>query len=318
MKAATNTPPLLDWLSLLSDLARVRLLRLLQAEELSVGELARAVQLPQSTVSRHLKALLDQGWIVKRSEGTASLYRVSIADLHPAAGELWTLTTSQMADTPTFDDDDARLGEVIAERRMDSRSFFGTKSGEWDDLRQELFGDQFTQEALLGLLPTGTVVADLGCGTGNASQFLAPLVSRVIAIDREPAMLEAARKRLDAFTNVEFRQGELTALPLKDSEVNAAVVFLVLHHLDAPEAVVKEVARALAPGGLALIVDMVVHDRTSYRHSMGHVHLGFAERDLQQWATNAGLENVRFRRLRPNTAAKGPGLFLATMRKRPA
>ena len=78
MKASTDTPPLLDWLSMLSDLARLRLLRLLEREELSVGELARAVQFPQSTVSRHLKVLLDHGWIVKRSEGTASLYRSAV------------------------------------------------------------------------------------------------------------------------------------------------------------------------------------------------------------------------------------------------
>jgi ArsR family transcriptional regulator len=140
-------------------------------------------------------------------------------------------------------------------------------------------------------------------------------VERVIAVDREPAMLDAARRRLDGFQNIEFRRGDLTALPIEDGELDAALVFLVLHHLREPGAAVRDISRALRRGGILLIVDMVPHDREGYRHTMGHKHLGFAAGEVSQWAGVAGLRDVRYRRLHPNTETAGPGLFVATMRK---
>ncbi len=217
--------------------------------------------------------------------------------------------------TPTTEEDDHRLAEVLAERITDSRSFFGKVAGEWDYLRQELFGAGFTAEALLCLLDADAVVADLGCGTGNASELIAPLVRRVIAVDREQAMLDAARRRLSGCGNIEFRLGELTALPLEDGEVDVTMVFLVMHHLETPVAAVREMARVLRPGGRALIVDMVSHDRESFRFQMGHEHLGFDEAAVRGWADGAGLEPSVWRRLRSDTNAKGPGLFAAVLRK---
>ncbi|MCZ6834509.1 MAG: metalloregulator ArsR/SmtB family transcription factor [Planctomycetota bacterium] len=315
MKSSEDSPPLLSWLSTLSDLARLRMLRLLEQQELSVGELARAMQLPQSTVSRHLKNLSDGVWITKRSEGTASLYRMAPDRISREAMELWTLTKQQLGSPPALEEDDARLDEVLAQRRTDSKSFFGRLGSEWDQLRRELFGDQFTLEALLSLLPGDSIVADLGCGTGNAAEFLAPQVMKVVAIDREPAMLEAAKKRLVKLKNVEFRLGELDALPLEDDSIDITLLLLVLHHIDDPVAVINEVARTLRPGGMALIVDMIAHDRESYRHTMGHVHLGFKESTVKSWVRKAGLRMNRFQRLRPDTRGKGPGLFVATMMK---
>jgi ArsR family transcriptional regulator len=128
-------------------------------------------------------------------------------------------------------------------------------------------------------------------------------------------MLEAARRRLADFRNVEFRQGDLLRLPLEDAEVDAAVVLLVLHHLPEPADVVREVARALKPGGVLLTVDMVAHDREIYRHTMGHQHLGFSEDEVRRWAGEAGLAGVEYRRLRPDPDGKGPWLFAATMSK---
>lgn len=315
MKPGTDSPELLNWLATLSDMARLRILRLLEREEMSVGELARALQLPQSTVSRHLKTLLDGGWIARRIEGTASLYWLAAEQLSDDALELWSLTKRQLGSTPTLEDDDARLAEVLAQRRQDSKSFFGRVGSEWDLLRRQLFGDQFTLEALLSLLPRNAVIADLGCGTGNAAEFLAPHVRTVIAVDREPAMLSAAKKRLAEFENVDFRRGELDDLPLDDESIDIALVLLVLHHIDDPAAVVKEIARVLKPNGMVMIVDMTAHDRDSYRHTMGHVHLGFEQKTVEDWARNAGLDEVNYRRLRPATEGKGPGLFVATMRK---
>ena len=307
-------PPLLDRLTALTDLARLRMLRLLEGAELSVGELAKAVQLPQSTVSRQLKLLHDGGWIVRRTEGTASLYRLAEQSLDAEARDLWHLVRGQLSASPTLEEDDRRLAEVLAERRTDSKAFFGRIGGEWDALRRELFGEAFTTEAMLSLVGRDWTVADLGCGTGNAAEHLAPALRRVIAVDREPAMLEAARKRLASLDNIEFRQGDLMGtLPIDDGEIDAAIVFLVMVYLPDPQHAVGEIARILRPGGLAMIVDMVAHDRETLRHTMGHVHLGFDANQVVGWAAAAGLADVRYRRLRPDTQAKGPGLFVAIM-----
>ncbi|MBL9141723.1 MAG: metalloregulator ArsR/SmtB family transcription factor [Phycisphaerae bacterium] len=308
----------LSWLGSLGDLARLRLLRLLQSDELGVGELARALQLPQSTVSRHLKPLFEQGWVVKRTEGTQSLYRLVPEQLPADMRALWQLSLDHLGTSHTFDEDDARLAEVLALRRVDSRTFFGRIGGDWDDLRRQLFGEAFGADALLALLPPNAVVADLGCGTGDASVRLAPFVERIIAIDREPSMLAAAKRRLAQFKNIEFRQGDIFQLPLKPGEVNLVVMMLVLHHLDGPERALEGVARALSADGRALVVDMVSHDRSSYQHTMGHRHLGFSESDLRGLAKQAGLRLVRYTRLRPDTEGKGPGLFSALLMAAPA
>jgi ArsR family transcriptional regulator len=308
-------PGLLKSLACLGDMARLRLLRLVAQEELSVGELARVLQLPQSTVSRHLKVLYESGWIARRSEGTASLYRMDSGALSDGARALWDVVRGQLGTSPTLSEDDHRLAEVLAERRTDSKAFFGRIVDEWDRLRQELFGKAFDCEALLSFLNPQWVVADLGCGTGSAAELLAPVVRKVIAADREPHMLEAARRRLDRFDNVEFLHEDVTDLSIGDEQLHAVIVSLVMVSVVEPQAAVREIARTLRPGGLLMIVDTVPHDRESYKHTMGHLHLGFDEQQLRQWAAAAGLSAVRYRRLRPDTSAKGPGLFVATMRK---
>lgn len=307
------TPPLVGRLAALGDMARLRLLRLLDREELSVGEVARALQLPQSTVSRHLKLLLEADFIVRRSEGTASFYRVRPSSVDDPAARMWSLASEQLETSVTTEEDDHRLAEVLASRTTDSRSFFGRVGQEWDHLRKQLFGDGFSAPALLGLLDPDLVVADLGCGTGNASLMLAPVVKRVIAVDRERSMLDAARAHLAELDNVEFRAGDLLGLPIGDGEVDAAVTLLVLHHLDDPGAAIREMKRVVRPGGALLLVDMVGHDRESYRHSMGHRHLGFAPSAIESMADEAGLAVRSLRRLRPAPESKGPGLFAAVL-----
>jgi ArsR family transcriptional regulator len=309
---------LLIRLAALGDPARLRMLRLLEREELSVGELARSLQLPQSTVSRHLKTLHESDWLTKRTEGTASLYRLSLAGLDEPARELWRVASAQIESSPTLREDDERLEAVLLERQQtDAAAFFGRVGGEWDDVRRELFGDGFTPAGLLGLIPADWTVADLGCGTGDAARHLAPLVRHVMAVDREPAMLEAARRRLAEWSNVSYHAGELTALPIDDAALDAAILSLVLHHIESPADTCREVARCLRPGGCLVIVDMLEHDREAYRHRMGHVHMGFGEATVQGWAKAAGLTLRRFRHLPRDTESKGPGLFAADL-MRPA
>ena len=321
MKNPSKDRTVAERLADLGERVRLRLLRVLEREELSVGEVASVVQLPQSTVSRHLKVLGDGQWLVKRTEGTATLYRLLLDDLAPGARALWVTIREQMgradeggtsAESLELAEDDRRLVAVVADRRMDSQAFFGRVAGEWDDLRTNLFGSRFTHDALLALLPREWKVADLGCGTGNASELLAPLVQHVFAVDQSMPMLKAARKRLAAHDNISFVCGTMEQLPLETGAVDAAVSVLVFHHVSDPLAALREVKRVLRPGGTAMICDMIEHNRAVYQHTMGHRWLGFSEDRIVSLMQEAGLRDPRFRVLPSDSDARGPGLFSCT------
>ncbi|HBS28418.1 MAG TPA: ArsR family transcriptional regulator [Phycisphaerales bacterium] len=311
MKRSATTSPLTERLAALSEVVRLRVCRLLERHELSVGEVASVVQLPQSTVSRHLKVLAEAGWAQKRAEGTATLYRLAPDDLEAPHRALWLAIREQVERDFGSEDDLRRVAAVLAERRTDSLSFFGRVAGEWDKVRTELFGEDFTARALLALLPPDWEVADLGCGTGNASELLAPRVRRVIAVDQSGPMLEAARKRLEGVRNVRFEAGALESLPLESGSVDACVCALVLHHVAEPLAAVREMRRILRPGGAALIVDMFAHERVEYRHTMGHAHLGFEPGAMTGLLEEAGFVCARVAPLECGIGARGPGLFVA-------
>lgn len=312
MKRVARSIPVAEMLAVLSDPLRLRLLRVLERQELSVGELARVVQLPQSTVSRHLKVLSDGGWLTSRSEGTSTRYHMVLDELDAAGRDVWTTVREHLDDAPEHADDLRRLQMVLADRRTDTKSFFGRVAGEWDAVRNALFGHEFMPPALLNLLLRNWVVADLGCGTGNAAEFLAPCVREVIAVDQSRPMLDAAAKRLERFRNVKFVEGDLEHLPLHSASVDATVAVLVLHHVDDPQAAMSEMRRVLKPGGVCLVVDMVEHDRAEYRQTMGHRWLGFSERQLNEWAQRAGLSSARVTHVQTDADAKGPGLFAFT------
>jgi ArsR family transcriptional regulator len=310
-----RAPAIHDHLASLADTTRSRILQLLDRHELTVSELCGIMQLPQSTVSRHLKALADSGWIAARTEGTSHLYTMTRDDLHPAARRLWLLVREQVAPSPAAAQDQRRLHAALAERRTKSQEFFSSSAGQWDRLRDELFGARFHLAALAALAEPDWVVGDLGCGTGQVSASIAPFVAGVIAVDASAAMLQAAKKRLQGFDNIDLRRGELEALPIDDARVDAATLMLVLHHVPEPERALAEVARVLKPGGRAVIVDMLPHDRESYRQQMGHVWLGFSDDHVRRILSESGLEDVRIVALPPDARSKGPELFVATARK---
>ena len=161
-----------------------------------MSELCGIVQLPQSTVSRHLKALADSGWVAARAEGTSNLYTMTRDDLDPSARRLWLLVREQVGSSPAAAQDQRRLQAALAERRTKSQEFFSSSAGQWDRVRDDLFGDRFHLAALAALADATWTVGDLGCGTGQVSAALAPFVARVIAVDASAAMLQAAKKRL--------------------------------------------------------------------------------------------------------------------------
>src|SRR5437763_9472703 len=187
-KVLESPTALMRWMGALADQTRLRLLRLLERHELGVAEMCDVLQLPQSTVSRHLKVLADEGWVRSRSQGTTNLYRMDLDGAEAAARRLWTLAREQTDGWATLAQDQLRLGQVLAQRPP-ADDFFSGAAGRWDKLREELYGRAFTDEAFVGLLPGTWTVADLACGTGTAASALAPHVRRVIAIDQSQAML---------------------------------------------------------------------------------------------------------------------------------
>jgi SAM-dependent methyltransferase len=310
-----NLPPVHTRIGALADGTRTRLLALLSRHELSVNELCAAVRLPQSTVSRHLKVLADDGWVATRAEGPSRYYR--LARLDAPARRLWQVVRESVAESAEAGEDAARAVQLLADRRTRSQEFFSAAASEWEGLRAELFGAQAGLPGLLGLVPPEWTVADLGSGTGVVTAELAPHVSRVIAVDESRAMLAAARRRLGSAANVEFRAGSLESLPVAEGELDAAVMSLVLHYIVEPQQVLKETARALRPGGRLVVIDMMAHGRTELREQMGHVWQGFAEDQLRGWLAAAGYGSVRWHALPPATTARGPLLFVCSGTRQP-
>jgi ArsR family transcriptional regulator len=310
-----TAPAIHDHLASLADTTRSRLLLLLDRHELTVSELCGIMQLPQSTVSRHLKALADGGWVAARVDGTSHLYTMTRDELDAPARRLWSLVRDQVGPTPAGSQDQRRLHATLADRRTKSQEFFSSSAGQWDRLRDDLYGERFHLGALAAFAQGEWVLGDLGCGTGETSAALAPFVRHVIAVDASAQMLQAARKRLQSFDNVEMRRGDLEALPIDDARLDAATLMLVLHYVPEPRRAMSEAARVLKPGGRLLLVDMLPHDRDGYRQQMGHVWLGFPEDKVVRLFEDAGFEKVRVVPLVPDARAKGPGLFVATGEK---
>jgi len=308
---AAGPSVLVGCLETLADPTRLRLLRLLERHELGVAALCDVLQLPQSTVSRHLKVLSDQGWVGGRSRGTTRLYRMK-GEQEPAARRLWLLSRDQTDGWPTARQDQLRLTRRLSRQSPPAEAFFAGAAGQWDRLREEAYGRAFTSAALLGLLPREWVVADLGCGTGHAAAALSPHVGRIVGVDQSPAMLKAARKRTAGLGNVDLRQGRLESLPLDDASCDGALLILALTYVAEPAVVVGEMARILRPGGRAVVVDLLRHDRDDFRRRMGQQGLGFEPEELKTMMDAAGLEQVSCRELAPEPGAKGPALLFAT------
>jgi len=318
IKSSAQPEAWLGWMGSLADPMRLRLLRLLERQELGVVDLCDVVQSPQSTVSRHLKVLSDEGWVRSRRQGTAHLYRLLLDELDPPARRLWVLAREQTDDWSAVHQDELRLARRLRERDVETQAFFAGAAAEWDRLRDGLYGRSFSPAALVALLPREYVVADLGCGTGQMLAALAPVVKRVIGVDNSAPMLKAARKRVEAFGNVELRRAELEALPIEAGQCDAALLVLALTYVANPAVVLGEMARVLRPGGRGVVVDLLPHDREDFRRQMNQVHGGFDAAAVEQMMRAAGFAEASVRVLPPEPEAKGPALFLAVGTMGPA
>ena len=311
MDITVREPRVFDRMSALGDLARARILVLLERGDFTVSEFVQVFQLPQSTVSRHLKVLADDGWVTSRASGRSRYYRMA-RQLDPAAQGLWKLVRPDVVSAGHHEEDEERALAVRVRRRERSKKFFASAAHRWDALREDLYGTDSELLPLLGLLDLHATVGDLGAGTGHFSARVAPFVEHVIAVDGSQEMLDAARRRLGGRSNVELRRGELEALPVLDAELDLAVLTLVLHYVIDPPTVLREACRALSPRGRLLIMDMRLHSREGLLEDMGHVWPGFERATLAEWTGDAGFRDFTYQALPARGEALGPPLFVAS------
>jgi ArsR family transcriptional regulator len=304
----------------LLDPTRLRILALLEREELAVQELMDALGMAQSRVSRHLAILREAGLLEDRRDGTFVFYRFAPPRETPWR-EAWELARRELRGDARIERDAAALERVMRDRATRTRSFFDSVGPEWDALRKIFNDDALRARAIARLVAPGLAVADIGTGTGILALELARLGLRVVAVDNSARMLEAARGKIEreGATGIELRRGEAGALPLADGEVDAALAHMVLHYLPSPGEAVREMARVVRPGGAVVAVDFVRHQHEWMRQELGVAWLGFAQDELRSWFAEAGLGDYRCEVHEGPPASRDlPATFIASGRRRPS
>jgi ArsR family transcriptional regulator len=304
----------------LSDPTRMRILRLLESDELVVQELMEVLGMAQSRVSRHLAILREAGLLSDRRDGTYVFYRF----VPPADGpwrDGWALVRRNLASDPACERDSAMLRRVIEVRAMRSRSFFDKVGPEWDGLRKVVNDEALRARAIDRLVPQGLRVLDVGTGTGILACELAHLGLHVIGLDHSAPMLEAAEakasnERFASGGSAEFRRGEADRMPLDDAEMDAAFAHMVLHYVPSPGDVVREMARVLKPDGVLVIVDFVQHSHEWMRQELGVVWMGFDVDELRGWFEAAGMRETRIEQSESLARDRDlPATFIASARR---
>jgi ArsR family transcriptional regulator len=288
-------PLLLKSMRLLSDPTRVRILLLLEKEELSVAELQEILAKGQSQISTHLSQLKAAELVEDRRTGKNIFYRLKthVGTEGVLFSQLLGLLRKAAADIPEAGSDAEALRLTLQKRRDKMRSYFDSLAGRFG--REYLPGRswQGLAEALLNLLPP-LAIADLGAGEGTFSQLLARRAQKVIAVDNSERMVEFGSQlaRKHDIKNLEYRYGDMEALPLSDAEADLAFFSQSLHHALYPERAVAEAYRIVKPGGRIIILDLLRHQFEEARELYADVWLGFTELELQRFLKEAGFRNA--------------------------
>lgn len=301
-------------LKALADPTRLRILRLLAAMELAVGELAQVLGQSQPRVSRHVGILCDAGLAERRREGSwvflhAPSSGEGLAPLPAAVASL--LATAEREDrlfAAQCLEDRRKLAAIRAAREEAAQAYFERHASEWDELRRLHSPDRQVEAELanaLGAAPLGQLL-DIGTGTGRMAELLADRAERVVALDKSLEMLRIARARLQHIPadKIELVQGDFTDLPFADAEFDTVVLHQVLHFAQHPEIALREAARVTRPGGRIAIVDFAAHGLEELRERYAHARLGFADRQIRQMLREAGFS------ARPPVALEGGPLVV--------
>ena len=276
---------------LLGDEGRVRILRLLDKEELSVAELQEILGMGQSRISMQLSQLKQAGFVEVRRSGQKSLYRLAAPNGSKAIlTETLERSTSEIA---AARQDDGALELILSKRKNKLRSYFDELAGRFG--RNYVPGRSWEglAEVLLRLLPP-LVIADLGAGEGTIALLLAQRAQRVIAVDSSPKMVEYGTgvARSNGVKNLEYRLGDLEELPIKNGRVDLALLHQSLHHAMHPQKAIEEARRILRPGGRIVILDLVKHGFEEARELYADVWLGFSQIELIELLRKARFEDI--------------------------
>lgn len=274
-------------LKVLADATRVRLLALLEREELTVAELSAVTRLAQPRVSTHLARLKEAGLVRDRRAGVSAYYRFEEEPLDPALRELWR-TLRNGSDDPLLRQDGERLPEVLAMRAAD-QNWADSVAGDMERHYSPGRTWETLARSVLPLFETGDVL-DLASGDGVMAELLAPHAHRYVCIDASRRVVNAATERLRRHRNVEVREGDMHELPLEDESFDLVAMMQAITYADRPAQAVVEAARVLRPGGRLLLTSLARHEHRGIVESYGHVNMGFTARELRRFIEKAGLK----------------------------
>ncbi len=290
-----------DVLRAAGEPTRLRILALLEREELAVLELCRVLDQSQPRVSRHLKLLAEAGLVERFPDGAWVFYRLS------AGGRQCEVVGEVLArinpDDPVLARDRRKLDDVQAERAAAAQAYFADNAERWDQLRSLYVSDADVEAEILRAAGPGRFrrMVDLGAGTGRMLTLLAPQANQALGLDQSQQMLNIARRNATeaGLVNVELRHGDIFDTRLPDGSADLVVVHQVLHYLGDPAAAVKEAARIVAPDGRLVIVDFAPHKHEFLREQHQHRRLGFSDEEMGRWLAEAELPRVGLRDLPP-------------------
>jgi ubiquinone/menaquinone biosynthesis C-methylase UbiE/DNA-binding transcriptional ArsR family regulator len=278
-------------LRVVADPNRLRILLLLQREELSVAELQEILVMGQSTISTHLSQLKQASLVEDRRTGKSSLYRLKADESKRIVEELLEQAKDEIPEAAT---DQATMRRVVKKRQDKMRSFFDSVAGRLG--KDYVPGKSWkgVAEALLRLMPP-LVIADLGAGEGAFALLLAQRATKVIAVDTSAKMIEVGREQAlrNDVKNVEYRLGDMEELPIEDAAVDLVFFSQSLHHALHPQRAVQEAWRILRPGGRIVILDLMQHRYEEAREMYADEWLGFGEAELETMLENAQFSNAQ-------------------------
>ncbi len=276
----------------LSDATRLRIVGLMEKEELSVNELQEITRMGQSRISTHLGLLQDSGLVQSRREGKRTFYKLS-APANGEVSEFIQLAIRGAKELPEYGSDQINLKRILNRRREQAQLFFNQVAGRFDRVYGPGRSWQAFGHLLLRILPP-LVVADLGAGEGLLSELLARRCKKVIAVDNSEKIVAfgAAKAKKNNLKNLEFRLGNLQNPPVEPESVDLVILSQALHHAEEPAKAIASAFRILKPGGQVMILDLAKHTFERAQEHYGDRWLGFAESDLHSWLEAAGFKRI--------------------------